>query len=483
MYIIKLYKEAFNVKNKFIKIGAGALLAVVIFSTTAFTQSYSRNINAWFNNIKVKIDGKEVLLDEEPFVFDDDLYLPASILERGLDLDYIFPTIDNFVDIQTNGKLDFDSGTSLSPVIQQKSYEIQNLSRQLEEMEKELSIIKQDRFHYRYIGTLEEMQTYLMDHFKNLEGISMTIKLTHLGGSSYRIAATSSSGSYNLSNLDRRSIEGWVEDMFYAIRQLYDAKANVKGYLRPYSSSQSNYVEYYTSNNRLYFEFSRIKDKRSSQVDGVKLEEKLNKGSLRRYNNVSFTYEVFVNRYDIDLMIYFHSDNFYDWTASAKMNFINAIKRQIEDFSYYINVSGKIIDKNKNKNATVFNFGIVDGEVRSFDLLRDIEDYLNNNMHMLYFNNNIFNFKYDVQEGGDGNIVVNLKGDFAREDNKWTESKEYVGSSLKNFVSTAYRYVENQFDKDISGEIVDKNQEFIGTLKYYKPSGQYFRTLENIDIQ
>jgi len=470
------------VKRNLVKIGVGSLLAFSIFSTTAFTQSYSRNISAWFNNIKVQIDGTEVILDTEPFVFNDNLYLPASLLTRGLNLDYIYTPEKNTVNIQTFGMLDSNPETSLTPIVQQKNYEIQNLTRQLESIEKELHTLKNGRFPYRNISTVGQMETYLRDHFKDLNGVSMSIQLTYLGSNKYRIVATSGNSYPNLSELDRRDIEGWIEDMFYSIRELYDAKANVEGYIRRNNYS-SNHASYYTNGNKLYFSFALSQDKKSTQIDGVKLEERLNKGSLKRYNNVSFTYEVFVNRYDIDLMIYFDQNQFNSWNHTTKMNYLKALKREIENFNPYINVSGNLIYKGSASNTTNFKFGFVDGEIRSLDLLNEIASYVNKNNSTLYYSNKIFKFKYSIQETGDNVLTINVEGDFSKQDTNWTSVKDNIEYTLRKHIEVTFHIVSGVWDKDISGEIVDKNNEFIGNLRYYRPSEYSIRILENINIQ
>lgn len=469
-------------KRKFIKIGVGSLLAVAIFSTTAFTESYSRNIRAWFNHIKVQVDGKEVTLDQEPFLFEDDLYLPASVLTRGLNLDYDYTPGKNTVNIETFGMLDSDPETSLSPIVQQKNYEIQNLTRQLEFLEKELHTLKQGRFPYRRISSSKEMETYLRDYFKDLNGVSMTIQLTHLGGSRYRVTASSDNSYPNLTDLDRRDIEGWVEDMFYAIRELYDAKATIEGSVHRYNYS-SSHVSYYTSGNKLYFNFTRAEDKKSNQVDGVKLEERLNRGSLKRYNGVDFTYEVFVNRYDVDLVVYFKQSQFYNWSYSTKMNYLRSLKTQIENFNSYINVSGNLIYKGTGSNRPDFKFAFVDGEIRSLDLLREVESYVNKNNTTFYYGGKLFKFKYHIQETMDNQLIVNVEGDFSKHDASWISVRDTVESSLRQHIQTVYRQIDSVWNVDISGELVDKNQEFIGSLRYYKPSEYSVRTLERINIQ
>lgn len=469
-------------KRNFVKIGVGSLLAVAVFSTTAFTETYSRSINAWFSNIKVQVDGKEVLLDEELFVFNDMLYLPASVITDGLGLEYEYPIKENIVNIETFGRLGYDSETSLVPIVQQKNNELQNLSRKLTELEKEIHAIKQGKFPYRRIGTVAEMQTYLRDHFKNLGDITMSITLTQLSTGKYRIVASPTNNSSQLSSLDRRDIEGWVEDMFYAIRELYDARATVEGYIRSTGYS-TNHVTYYTSSNRLYFNFAQLQNKTSSQVDGVKLEEKLNRGNLKRYNNVSFTYEVFVNRYDVDLMVYFDQSQFYSWSPTNRINYLKALKQEIESFNAYINVSGKVIDKSKAKDNVAFNFGFVDGEIISLDLSKDIEEYLNKNYKLLYYNSKIFNFKYYVAEMGDGQLIINVEGDFSKQGTDWTSVEGTIEHSLRSHIQNAFRYADGILNRDISGEIVDKNQEFIGSLRYYKPSEYSIRVLESIIIQ
>lgn len=69
----------------------GIFLCVTTISigvaTTAFASNAPKTLKAFFNNIKIYLDGKEVVTKSEPFIIDGVTYLPVRDIAEALDLE------------------------------------------------------------------------------------------------------------------------------------------------------------------------------------------------------------------------------------------------------------------------------------------------------------------------------------------------------------------------------------------------------------
>ncbi|SDJ84109.1 hypothetical protein [Natronincola ferrireducens] len=90
----------------------------------------------------------------------------------------------------------------------------------------------------------------------------------------------------------------------------------------------------------------------------------INEGRLERhldrylpsYYGIDFHYEVTGHPYDIDLVVYFTNKDFYNWSTARQNNFLNRLKREIEDYDDHLDVYGVIHDDYKDKDVLFFSF-------------------------------------------------------------------------------------------------------------------------------
>ncbi len=446
------------------------------FSLTGVTYSrtYSRNIIAWYNNIQVILDGETLNLSNEPFIYENHVYMPIEELSDTLYMNYNYNDKEGIVTIDSNRLNVADPNSSAAPVAFQKEYELSLVKYQNEQLLKELELLKEGRYPYRKIDTIGEMQTYLKDNFKMLENISMTIQLVSNGNNKYTLNLVfnySDISKWNI--LGRRTIENYVDDMFYAIKDLYNSQAELTGVIRHNSTyNNTRLVEYYTRGNRLYFDFSQSSLKKNQQIDGSKLEKDIY-DNLKQYNSASFTYEAFVSQSDVDLIINTES-SFFDWSPSLKMQYLKRLRAEIAKVNPHIYVAGRIKYRDK-----VFKFSIEGDIIRSVDLMEETENYLNTN-YKTYNYTESFTFTYAVSEGYSNNFRIDLQGNFSKLNPNWILVQNNSELSFRYFIQSAYQYVENIWNVDIFGEVTDKDLVTICELEYY-PTGQYqFRSIQPI---
>ncbi len=456
-----------------------ALVLVVLFASPAFTQTYSRTITAWFNNLTVKLDGEVLSLEGEPFIYNNELYMPVEELADLLYLNLNYDEEKGVISIDSNRLNVTDPDSSVIPVAFQKNYQIDSLNKRIAELETEISLLKSGRLPYERITSLSEMESYLRENFKMMDDVEMTLQLRSVGKNQLRLEAYfKGSDASEWTNLNRRDIEGWVDDIFYAIRELYNEDAIIQGDIRRGSYRGSQYATYWTRGSRLFYDFRLAEHKENLHVDSKKIEDALSK-RLKRYDNASFTYEVFVNEYDIDVIATFNK-NVTKWTPHVKMRYLKRLKTEVERVYDDVNVYGQLIEEHQQEPLVSFSF---DGDlIRSEDLLDEVEEYLDKHYKTFKYDGDTFTFTYRVTEGPDDTLTIDLEGDFERSDRDWQQVEAKGEYKFKRFIQDAYRYVEGLWDVDIYGEVVDENLEHITDIEFYGSGGSSTRSVQSLSF-
>lgn len=461
--------------NKIKKMTVLVLLFTLALSVASYSRTYSRNITAWFNNIQVVLDGKSLNLSNEPFVFENKVYMPIEELSDALYMNYAYNDKDGTITIDSNRLNVTSPNSSAIPIAYQKENEVFYLKAQVDALSKELDLLKSGRYPYSKITTVAEMEKYLNENFKKLEDITTTIKFIGLGRNKYRLSVEfnfTDLSKWNL--LGRRDVEVWVDDIFYAVRELFNKQAEIEGIVRHNSSIyNTDLVAYYTRGDRLYYDFTHSTLKKNQQIDGAKLEAELAQ-RLKNYNYLNFTYEAFVSQNDVDLFITPSQNDFFSWTPVMKMQYLKRLKTEIEKVYPYVYVNGRVKD-----NKDTFKFSFKGDQISSVDLLNETEDYLNHH-HKSFIYIETFGFKYTLTEGTSNNFQIQLQGNFSKDDAAWDIAKTYAPYSFRTMIMNGFNYVNNVWNVDIFGEVVDKNGEPICELEYYSTSPNQVRILQPI---
>ena len=96
-------------KRKMKVILSGIIVLAVIFATTVFATVGSRNAELWYNNIKIMLNGKEVVPTDangnsvEPFIIDGTTYLPVRGVASALGLEVGCDASTNTVTLNNPG--------------------------------------------------------------------------------------------------------------------------------------------------------------------------------------------------------------------------------------------------------------------------------------------------------------------------------------------------------------------------------------------
>ena len=427
-----------------------------------------RDITGWFNSIGLEVDGSPFAMLKEPIVVDEEVYMPISDLADSLYWVYEYLPQENLVKIFDHN---FDSANYLAlgaSLLKEREQTIDTLLLDLELKKEDLERERSSYLPYRNILSVSRMQTYLRDYFEDFEGLDMNISFSRSSGNRYRLRISYNRDDFeDFDSIRRGTIEGWVEDMYEAVLDLYDSNARISGHIRssPYHSRDYPYITFDTDYGRkLSFDFEDHGNQGSSsrQVDARKLERELDR-DLRRYRSLSFRYEVKLNRSDIDLDISCINNNFYRWDIFDKIDYLRELREVVSDLYGDISINGKFVDTGREDE--VFRFSIERGNIRSYDLLEDIEKYLDRNYGQFTYGGRDFDFTYKLWEKDSHTIDMKLEGDFFRDEADWdriinsgdNEASVAPGyQAFEDFVLDSLVFVAEFFDIEISGEAVDK---------------------------
>lgn len=112
-------------KRKFLALCIAAL-AVTATGVSVIAKTSTENINVSYNNIKIVVDGKTVLTDTEPFIYNGTTYLPVRAVGEALGKEVNWDSATNTVYLgSTTGSA--PTNTSTSTAINKVIYDENNL--------------------------------------------------------------------------------------------------------------------------------------------------------------------------------------------------------------------------------------------------------------------------------------------------------------------------------------------------------------------
>jgi hypothetical protein len=432
-----------------------------------------RNIKVYFGDIHIYLDGKELNLNVEPIMYNDDVYIPIDSISPYLYIIAEYKEDKSILAIQGNGILvknkDYSILDDLLVFRESRNY---LLDIQLAQLEKRKEIVGDLKIPYKKVTNVIDLETYLNSYFSKVGELSTEIHIgKSVGNWLYLDISFPYSGVSKWYQLQRRDVEDWIWDIYTAILNIYDEDVLLYGSIRnPYynkysNSSNKNYVTFDTRDKDLYFDFTKSNLKKDYRFDPIYLAETLNK-TLNKYNKIEFSYNVKLSGDDVELIAYSGSNDFANSYLYTKMGYLKRLNWEIKRVYPDLEVNGQIVFPN-NKYSPI-RFNLKDNRIRSVDLLNETEEYLNIHYGSFSYGMYSFNLKYSIYENGSNEFKLVAEGDFSLDDEKWIRAGETGEQRLVAKVQNAISYCIAIWDANISTEIVDKNQITISEVDIYR---------------
>lgn len=429
-----------------------------------------KNIKVYFGDVNVFLDNNP--LDIEAVIYNEDVYVPIDSIAPYL---YITPTykVDkNVLYIDANGVLVKHSKySSIDNLIAFREGRNYLLGIQMEQLMKRKNVVEAN-IPYGKINNEKDLENYLNKHFSKVGELSTTIEVRKYPGNwLYLDIGFTRANSGKWYKLKRSDVESWVWDMYTAILTLYDENALMEGAIRnPYyyrysSSSYKNYVKFNSRDNDIYFDFTRSGLKKDYRVEPSYLAETLEK-TLYKYNKVGFSYSVEPSGDGMYINVYSNSNDAANWSLYNKMGYLKRLNWEVKRVYPELEVSGKVIFPNEKYDPIKFN--IAENRIRSVDLLRETEEYLNRYYGSFSYGKNDFGLKYNLYEVGIDDFEMVVEGDFSVKDDRWISAGSTGEERLSNKIHNAISFIISLWDGNVSTEVVDKENVTIKEFDIYR---------------
>lgn len=410
-------------------------------------ESIVKNISIGFSSINVFLDGKKVILEKEPLIYNNDLYVSLVAVSPLL---YITPSLKgNVVNIDSNAVLVKKPGyNSIDDLAKFRDSLNNRLGIQLAEMEKRKKVLMDVKIPYEEIKTLSAMEKYLNKHLDKISDLSVDVSLRSGSGNWYYVDIDFSTRyNYKWRDLSRRDVEAYVWDIFVAITTLYDEDAQIQGNIK-------KYVSFDTKLKDINFSFIDSGLDMTAKVDPVFIEELLRK-SLGRYNREYFDYSARISGYDLELTITpGSSDYMKKWSPESKMRFLREINYEIRRYYPGLKINGKI----EYPGEETIHFLLDDGKFSSPNIIDEIVEYLNDRYGVFRTGALRIPMKYGLHQVDLNNYKLIIDMDFDSNDSNWNQSAE---EALGSFLQDVIKEIISLWDINIFAQAFDKNQSLV----------------------
>lgn len=196
-------------------------LAFTILSSSILASDGSKTIKAFYQNIKINVNNKEIVPTNEPFILSGTTFVPLRFVSDALDASVKWDGANNTITI-TKPVVDTEKVNRLNQELTQKNNELAVLKLKLENALEENS--NKD--------TIDELEDELNDDYDKLERVEIdeiTIK-----GDEDEITVTievdiDGTNKTEWNKLKNSEIKDWVEDLVDDIQDTLDDDTEVTG--------------------------------------------------------------------------------------------------------------------------------------------------------------------------------------------------------------------------------------------------------------
>lgn len=426
-----------------------------------------RNIRICFEDVKVFLDNNRLSFSTDPIFYDGDVYVDIMEISPYL---YITPKLDlryKRIDIDANGVLiDKELYKDMDQLINIRKGRSKWLDIELELWGKRKESIERLGIPFKNINDVNLLEKHLNQYLNKLEDLTFNIEVTRYINN--RLGLTFSFPSNRISqwrSLTRKEVEDYIWNVYTAILIMYKNNVSIVGWIRnPYYNKYSkyrprDYVSFESKDGDLVFDFTNSNLSIGYRVDPDYLAESLNK-NLNKYGGTGFEYKAQQRGDGMDLIIIVSSRSFLNSHVYNKMNYLRRLNHEIRRIKPGLTIYGTIIyDEDYERDI---KFSIEDNRIRSGDLLKETENYINGLYSRFSYGRYDFGLRYYIYEKDDNRLDLVVEGDFSIEDEGWISAGTTGLERLKNRVQSAMDYIENLWDMEVVVEVYDENMVEIG---------------------
>ncbi|MDI3481460.1 MAG: hypothetical protein PWQ97_1115 [Tepidanaerobacteraceae bacterium] len=347
------------------------LLAVIVSGTLIFSSAAmaagasAKNIKAYFNSIKIIVDGKQQASTPEPFIYNNVTYVPIRLVSTALGANVSWDGSKNAVVISKNAEANQALQQQIADLknqLAQKESQITQLTQQntyLQIRVSDLEASLKNQTSTKNVNAAKDLEDYLYDEYSrwksmdfdyDVDGDEDDLEVTiGIDLSEYKSKWNSTSQS---------SIKSWLNDIFDYVQDEYP-DADFSGTIED-TDKDKTLVKFSSSGSKLTVTF------KYTEYDFDDLEDELNDefgDNLDDYSSKfgSMTADITVDGDEDDEEIYITitvdtSDYGDEWDAVRETSYA---ERWIKDIVNYVldeyddyDISGEVVNQNDDTMMT-----------------------------------------------------------------------------------------------------------------------------------
>lgn len=284
-----------NLVNKKVLLPVLAVILALSVATAGYAVGTSQWLQAWFMNIKIKVNGQEVAMDKAPFIVNGTTYVSvrsmANIFNKNIEWDGT-----NYI-VSITDKPDATL-SSLKTQLILKDHEIAGLRKQIEDLQDELDSREND---------MEDLEDDLNDDYDEYEDIEFEITLS---GDEDEITVIIEVDLDDFGDewddLTSSDIKSYLQDICDDILDVFE-DAEIDGYFRDSSSSsKKKYYEFTTSSK------GKVVFDDDYDIDLDDLEDELDDAYWDYFDEFDLVVELEGDEDDITFYIFVDYDEYED---------------------------------------------------------------------------------------------------------------------------------------------------------------------------
>ncbi|MFZ5966098.1 MAG: stalk domain-containing protein [Bacillota bacterium] len=309
-----------KVKNKVIAFTIILSIFLLPYGLNGYAEQVKKTVDAWYNNIKIVVNGTEVQMPFEPFIVDGRTYVSVSALANIFNKDVQWDGTQSKVII--NDKAD-PTITLLNDRIIQKDIEIAQLQAMVNDLETQLANAQ------TYSADLGDVEDDLEDEYSEYEDIEFTI---YLDGDEddieVEIYVDLDEYESEWDDLSSSDIKSYLQDIIDDILDAFE-DADIEGFIKD-SYSKDVLVDFYgDSDGDVVTDISDVDD-----TDLDDLEEALDDEYYDYFDDIGLSVELEGDEDDITFYVNIAYDTYEDeWDDLSESDIEDLMEDIYEDIS------------------------------------------------------------------------------------------------------------------------------------------------------
>lgn len=341
-----LWRAIMNkVKRKMLTTFTAVLMFWIFFVTVTYGASQKKNLEAWFNNIKIVVNNQQVQTAAEPFIYNDTTYVPIRVISEALNKEVNYNPSTYTITITDKSDA---NAVQLSNQLTQRIYEIATLNAKISEYEKKIAELESrvSNSSSSSSSSLKRLEDDLNDKYGYYRYVNFKINL-YENRNEIEVIMDVDLDRYrnDWNSLSQSQIRSLVENVCADIRYAY-RNVTIKGTIED-TKNRKKVVSFSATSSGTV----RVDSQASASYHIYDVEDTLNRKYRGDYEGTVGLIRLTENKDSIDFVIEFTRQKSaltgYGLTSSEIERLMRGVYADIQDATGVTDVEGESIDRER----------------------------------------------------------------------------------------------------------------------------------------